>query len=557
MPEVNTPPSALPPPAGGFSDEVLERLNEALVAGPSQIIEMVVRDEPLRLVLEALLRFIESQAPDLLGSVLLLDPDGIHIRHEAAPSLPRTFTEAIDGRPIGEGAGSCGTAAWRRAPVIVEDIAIDPLWADYRAVALAHQLRACWSTPIFDGRRRVLGTFAIYYRRPGRPTARHQRLIEIATHIAAVAIGHERKKAEIRAGEERYRATLDNILEGCQLLGFDWRYLYLNPAAARHNRRPNHELLGRKMTEAWPEIERTKVFALLRRCMEERIPLSEEIEFVFPDRSRGWFDVRCQPVPEGIFALSIDVTERRQLAEQVRQAQKMEAIGTLASGITHDFNNALSAIIGHAELARMQAGVRGSVVEHLDAVLDAAQRATELVRQILAFSRPQELDRRPIELRSAVEEALRLLRATIPATIEFETAFAPAETTVLADATQVHQIVMNLCTNAAHAMRDRPGRLTVALEPLRVDAGLAATLRGLRPGAYVRLTVSDQGHGMDEATLGRIFEPFFTTKEPGEGTGLGLAVVHGIMQSHEGAVAVESRPGEGTTFRLYFPARAG
>jgi PAS domain S-box-containing protein len=249
--------------------------------------------------------------------------------------------------------------------------------------------------------------------------------------------------------------------------------------------------------------------------------------------------------------------ERQQLAEQFRQAQKMEAIGTLAGGIAHDFNNIIAGINGYADLAKMTLnGGNAEVQEYLDAVLAGGGRAAALVRQILAFSRQQEHERRPVQLRHVVGEALKLLRATIPATIDFDFSFDRDLPTAMADATHVHQIVMNLCTNAWHAMGDRPGRLGVKLERCAVDAELAALHPGLRPGSHVRLSVSDTGHGMDQATLERIFEPFFTTKAPGEGTGLGLSVVHGIMQSHEGAVTVQSQPGEGTVFRLYFPACA-
>ncbi|MEO7413936.1 MAG: GAF domain-containing protein [Opitutaceae bacterium] len=246
--------------------------------------------------------------------------------------------------------------------------------------------------------------------------------------------------------------------------------------------------------------------------------------------------------------------ERQQLAEQFRQAQKMEAIGTLAGGIAHDFNNVLAAIGGYTELAKWETAENPVVTEYLGAVLQGTRRATDLVRQILSFSRRQEIQRKPLKLRVVLDEALQLLRATIPTTVEFVLSPAPDTPNVMADATQVHQVVMNLCTNAAHAMKDGPGRLTIKLEKFQLDAAAVSSLAGLRRGTYVRLSIGDNGHGMDPATQSRIFEPFFTTKPPGEGTGLGLAVVHGIMQSHEGAVSVESRVGEGTTFHLYFPA---
>jgi len=232
----------------------------------------------------------------------------------------------------------------------------------------------------------------------------------------------------------------------------------------------------------------------------------------------------------------------------------MEALGTLAGGVAHDFNNIIAGISGYTELARMSGASGAELNEHLDAVSLCAKRAAALVKQILAFSRHEEHARHPIQLHHVVGEALHLLRATVPATIEFKSKLARNLPTVLADATQIHQIVMNLGGNAWHAMRDRAGRLSVELDACDVNANLAEIHPGLRVGRYVRLSVGDTGHGMTPATLARIFDPFFTTKGPGEGTGLGLAVVHGIMQSHEGVVTVYSHPGEGTIFRLYFPS---
>jgi PAS domain S-box-containing protein len=248
--------------------------------------------------------------------------------------------------------------------------------------------------------------------------------------------------------------------------------------------------------------------------------------------------------------------ERRQLEEQLRQAQKMEAIGTLAGGVAHDFNNILSIINGYTELLKISLADQPEFNEHLDAVAKAGARAAGLVRQILTFSRQEQTQREPMRLAPVIEEATKFLRATIPSTIEIRLRLAADAPVVLADATEVHQIVMNLGTNAWHAMRDRAGKLDVELESFIVDQELAAHTPQLREGRYARLSVSDSGKGMDQATLSRIFEPFFTTKVAGEGTGLGLSVVHGIMQSHDGAITVYSKPGIGTTFRLYFPAHS-
>ncbi len=254
-----------------------------------------------------------------------------------------------------------------------------------------------------------------------------------------------------------------------------------------------------------------------------------------------------------LFAVS-DITARRDLEEQVRRSQKLDAIGTLAGGIAHDFNNILTAIGGHIDLALLHRPLEAPVHAHLEAVAQATLRATELVRQILTFSRQQEQRRQSIDLGPVVLESLRLLRASIPTTIEFDVRIDEGTPHVLADATQIHQVLMNLGTNAWHAMRIGVGRLEVRLSGCFVDAALSARLPRLRPGRHVRLSVADTGTGMSAATLERIFEPFFTTKAPGEGTGLGLAVVHGVVEAHDGAVTVTSREGEGTRVDIYFPA---
>lgn len=249
--------------------------------------------------------------------------------------------------------------------------------------------------------------------------------------------------------------------------------------------------------------------------------------------------------------------DKEQLEIQLRQSQKLEALGTLAGGIAHDFNNILAGIVILRELAMMDLNKPEEVRKHLTEMKQATTRAKDLVRQILTFSRKQKQERRPVRLHGVVSEALRLTRSSLPATIEIDLEIDERAPEVLADTGQVHQVVMNLATNAAHAMRGGKGRLTVRLSTEVVDEAFCRTRPSLRPGTFARLTVSDTGHGMDEATVSRIFEPFFTTKGPGEGTGLGLSVVRGIMEDHDGAILVASRPGEGTTFDLFFPQSAG
>ncbi|MBI5505075.1 MAG: response regulator [Deltaproteobacteria bacterium] len=253
-------------------------------------------------------------------------------------------------------------------------------------------------------------------------------------------------------------------------------------------------------------------------------------------------------------AVKDDITARLQLEDHLRLAQKMEALGTLAGGIAHDFNNILGAIIGNAQLARLDIGPDHPASESLDEIRKAGQRAKDLVQRILMFGRQRQQPQGVIELRPVVEEAVALLRATLPAGVELVTTFAADTPAVLADPTQIHQVLMNLCTNAWHALGGRNGRIEIRLDGVTIDAEAARTDRNLRPGRFARLRVIDNGVGMDAATLERIFDPFFTTKPLGEGTGLGLSVVHGSVAAHGGAITVASHPGAGTTFTVYLPA---
>jgi signal transduction histidine kinase/ActR/RegA family two-component response regulator len=248
---------------------------------------------------------------------------------------------------------------------------------------------------------------------------------------------------------------------------------------------------------------------------------------------------------------------RQRLDEQVRQGQKIQAIGTLAGGIAHDFNNMLTAILGYTELASDDVPRDSITWRNLQRLLAAGTRAKDLVQQILAFSRQNTTQLQPVELPLLVREMLSLLRASLPSTIEIRQHLETDVGIVMAAPSQIHQVLLNLCTNAEHAMRATGGTLEVRLEAVEVDAVFAATHPELKPGPHVRLTVCDTGHGMSPEILERIYEPFFTTKDVGEGTGMGLSVAHGIVASHGGAMTVVSVPGKSTTFAIYLPCSAG
>jgi PAS domain S-box-containing protein len=313
--------------------------------------------------------------------------------------------------------------------------------------------------------------------------------------------------------------------------------------------------------------DRAAVQEALAHAIANGTPLQCEYRIPGADDGHRWLAAyaRCQndaqDRPLRIIGVIMDVSARhhadearQQLEAHLFQAQKMEAIGTLAGGIAHDFNNILAAIIGNLELARGDVALGRPVQQRLDNILAASQRARDLVRQILAFSRQQDSARSVVRLEPLVHEVASLLRASLPATVTMEVRIDPASPPVRVDTSQMHQVLMNLCTNAWQALPGQRGRLMIALAPVDLDAAQVRDLPGFAPGRHLRLSVSDTGTGMDAATQARIFEPFFTTKPTGQGTGLGLAVVHGIVQAHGGAIVVASQVGTGTTFHVYLPA---
>ena len=304
----------------------------------------------------------------------------------------------------------------------------------------------------------------------------------------------------------------------------------------------------------------------LKTCAREGKPFDCELEVFTAKRRR--LNVRAigQAVRDGhgnitgIEGAFQDITERKNaerahasLEAQLRESQKMEALGTLAGGIAHDFNNILGSILGNAELARQDASSNWQALVSLEEIQKAGYRGRDLVQQILSFSRRQPTSRRVISLTPIVEESARLMRAALPGGMRIECHCAADTPSVVADPTQVQQVMLNLGTNAAHAMEGRSGSIDIRVEGITLDDTSARFDLNLRPGRYARVVVSDTGHGMNAATMRRVFEPFFTTKPAGKGTGLGLSVAHGIMHSHEGAIVAHSELGKGSRFELYFP----
>jgi len=352
-------------------------------------------------------------------------------------------------------------------------------------------------------------------------------------------------------------ALLDKAQDAIIVRGLDGIVRYWNRGAARLYGWAAGEAVGRDIGDLIYR-ERGLFDEIQRQLLETGQWSGEVVQFSKTGKRLvvecSWTLISDEDAAPEVLVINTDITARKNLEAQVLHAQRLESLGSLAGGVAHDFNNLLMVISAGVQLAMAELPPNSQAQEALSQVDQAASRGAALVRQLLTFSRRDEPKRLPVKLQPLVVEALGFLRVTFPSGVRLETSFDPSAPDVLADATQVHQVVMNLGTNAVHAMAPQGGLLEVRLERRVFERPLPTHAGELPPGTYARLTVRDTGAGMDAATVEQVFNPFFTTKGPGEGTGLGLSVVQRIMRNHDGGVVVSSTPGRGSVFELYFPA---
>jgi PAS domain S-box-containing protein len=530
------------------------------------ILRMVIAQDPLPGILTTLCTEIEKRFSGLLCSVLLLDADGVTLRDGAAPSLPPEYCQAIEGARSGPNVGSCGTAVYRKCQVVVEDIATDPLWEKYRHLALPHGLRACWSTPIVAQDEAIAGTFAVYYREPKAPDAEHLEIVDHATHLAGIAIEHDRAQTQLRVTEDRYRTLVERLpaITYIAELGADGPWHFVSPQIQRMLGYSPEEWLADP--NSWMNRihieDREIALAAEKRFQETHELFYAEYRMSARDGRLLW--VRDEAVllqeteDHGLVMQGVlyDITAQKRLEEELRHSQKMEAVGQLAGGVAHDFNNLLMLIQAHNERLRRGLDPANPAAQDAMEIEKAVARAAALTRQLLAFGRKQILHVKVLDLNTVVTDVVKMLHRLLGSNIAVSSVLAPALGRVKADPGQIEQVILNLAVNARDAM-PQGGRVTLETRNVEIDGKNARSREGVPHGKYVMLAVQDTGVGMDRETQTHMFEPFFTTKEPGKGTGLGLATVYGVVKQMDGAIWLRSSPGAGTTFEIYLPAVEG
>jgi PAS domain S-box-containing protein len=541
-----------------------EQLGSILLRGQSCVLEMVAAGSALPQVLEKLCAVVEEACVGALCAIHLVSDDGAHLRHGAAPSLPPDYCRLIDGIAIGPTMGSCGSSAYARETVIVTDIATDPLWRGYAAMAATFGLASCASTPILAGPdARLLGTFAIYHRTAGPFAPLELQVLRPISDLAAIAIlSHLREEARQASETRRARtAAASHVIETA--LGEDGRWLGAPLALCALLGRTEEEILALRLEDvAQPgdlEADRRTLLRLLRGDLDT---FETEWRLLRKDGTPVWTALafssggRAGDAERQLAVDLTDVTERRRVEEALRASQKMESLALLAPGLAHDFNNLLTAILCNASLAQAQISRESAAGQALATIDTIGRRAADLTRQ-LAYAGSARAARKPIDLNPLAREIAHTLSASLAGNIRIELDLGSVPP-ILGDPSQIHQVAMNLVINAAQAIGDAGGaiRLHTAVEDLR-DEELRERFpeQRLVPGEYVLFEVSDTGGGIAPEVLLKIFDPFFTTKPAGRG--VGLAVSRSILREHRAGIEVRSDVGRGSAFRVHLPVARG
>ncbi|BBM73740.1 sensor histidine kinase [Rhodothermus marinus] len=516
---------------------------ERLLRQKAAILERMARGAPLQAVLEEIARWIESEsASGALVSILMLRGDRVY--HGAAPSLPEAYRRAIDGRQIGPAAGTCGTAAYHRTEVITEDIATDPRWEPYRAFALAHGLRACWSTPVLASDGTVLGTFALYYREPRRPDAQDRELVALATHLTAVALERARQQALLQTRERQLMAVLEQAGDAILLLDAEQRVTLFNRTAERLFACRAADILGQPVARLLPDLNEVPA------TTDEPV----QLEAVRCDGTRFMAELSRTTLMSEASAESLlivrDLTERLQHeAELIRAREEAEAMNrlksTLLTNLSHELRTPLTTVIGFADVIREEAAPGTLFHEFAQLIADGGRRLLHLLEEVMDLAQLEAQTLKAGRERLLLPERLRPLMATYRARAEqkglkFRVQQAPG-VAVWADPELLERAVEHLLDNAIK-FTERGG----------------VTVRFRQVEDQVGIVVEDTGIGIPEAALPHVFDEFWQASSgigrTHEGLGLGLAVARRFVEIMGGRIEVESTPGRGSRFTIWLPA---
>src|SRR6267142_1760377 len=541
---------------GSATDITDRKRAEVLLAGEKRLLEMIARGDSRALILEGACRLVEELASGSLSSILLLDPSTNCLGHGAAPSLPINYAEALDGLVIGASVGSCGTAAYRAQPVIVSDIATDPLWTDFRDLALAHELRACWSTPILSSTGRVLGTFATYYREARRPSSQEHNVVERITHLASIAI--ERKQAEEKLRQsEAYLAEAQRMTRsGSWAWNVRTGAVFWSQETFRI-----YECDPEKTIPSWPFIlervhpgDRSGVEQRAKRESTRKDILDSEGDFriVFLDGRIKHLHSIAHPVMNEadeiieVVGTTMDITERKLAEEALRQAQtdlahvsRVTTMGELTASLAHEVNQPIAAAVTNANTCiRWLAGEPPNVEEARGAAMRIVKdgtRAAEIISRIRQLFKKGTPERELVDVNEVIREMLVLLRSeTMRYWISVRAELAGDLPQIMGDRVQLQQVIMNLIINSIDAMKDEEGTRELVIKSQRAENG------------QLMVRVSDTGVGLPPQQADQIFYAFFTTKP--QGIGMGLSISRSIVESHSGRLWAADNSPHGASF---------
>jgi PAS domain S-box-containing protein len=546
----------------GILMDVTERKRaEALRDGESRILEMIARDAPLEEILENLVRVVEAQFAGLLCSVLLLDEDGQHARHGAAPSFPKPYTDAIDGLCIGPRAGSCGTAMYRREPVVVTDILQDPLWEPYRAVAEPYGFRACWSTPILAHSGKALGSFAMYYREPRSPSPAETRALEMATHLAGIAIERKLTHEQLQRSEA-YLAEAQRLSHAGS-----WAF---NAGKSVYWSEENFRIWGFNPQQGLPDREtmlhrihpedRDRVVEYVQKAVREKRDYAVEFRIVLPEGTVKHIHGLGHPVFSAsgelveVVGTQLDVTERKRAEEErerLRQAQadlahinRVTTMGELTASLAHEIKQPIAAAITNAKTCLRWLGRDNPDLpearEAAARMVKDVTRAADIISSISLLFKKGALQRESVDVNELIREMIVLLRSEANRySISIRTELAEHLPKVLADRVQLQQVFMNLMLNGIDAMKEMSG-------------GSELTIKSEADDGELMISVRDTGVGLPPEQADQIFRAFFTTKD--NGTGMGLPISRSIVESHGGRLWAAGNSPRGASF--YFTLRS-